>query len=105
MCKENPAFYCPSCATLVPPSAAVPNSSLGQWQCPTCDTVLEPDPFLAGNPISVTLGLKLIGVVARQLVASGAVERLEDKARQTANSIDDIAARVAAAIVREAAKL
>ena len=105
MCKSQEPLFCPHCEVYVPPPEAVADQASGAYLCPACDTPLVPESQLMGNPFTVTLGLRFIGVVARTIVRSGALDRFEEHALESPNKLDDFVHRLVAAVIREAARL
>lgn len=105
MCKDLNPFFCHTCDTTVSPAAAVPDVASGQFLCPECDAPLKYIGTGADNPFPLTLGLKIIGVICRRLVTSGALDRLQETASRTPGKLDDFLYRWVAITVRLAAEL
>jgi len=100
-----PEFYCPNCQLDIRKADAIPADGLKPPSCSHCGTPLLLAAEMVANPIPTGFSLKLIGVVARLLIRSGALERLEQYAEKTSTPVDDFAARIAHALVKEAARL
>lgn len=98
-------FWCPTCRTHVQKANAIPSDGLKPISCYTCGSDLEPAFALVHNPISLPFALTLLGVVARLLIRSGAMDSLDEHAKTTNTKLDDFALQVARALVLEAAKL
>ena len=105
MSKDTRPLYCRVCERPVAPGEALQEGLEGILRCPRCHDVLRFDSILPGNPISIGLGLKLIGYVARLILRVGIIDALQKKADESDNTYDDFAMRIAAALIQEAAKL
>jgi len=105
MSKDLRPLFCRVCELPVAPHEAIQEGLEGILRCPSCHTKLSQDTVLAGNPISIGLGLKLIGYVARLILRVGIIKALQEKADESDNTYDDFAMRIAAALIQEAAKL
>ncbi|MBA7536815.1 hypothetical protein ES705_29080 [subsurface metagenome] len=101
----NLRLWCPNCNLSMDAADAIPAEGERSPTCSCCGTELLRDLHRVQNPIQVGLALKLIGVVARLLDASGALDALDKYAYKTDTELDDLAARIARAIIKECTKL
>ena len=105
MLPTNPLYWCPSCQCLfAPPRNAHPVDGVNP-NCPNCGSIMHPSPQPLDNPGGTIVTLKIVGVVAQFLVASGVLEYLEERAKKTDSRLDDIALNFARALIEQAAKL
>lgn len=101
----QPEYFCPNCQLEIRAPDAIPADGARAASCSHCGTVLQLAAEVLGNPISLPFALTLVGVVARLLIRSGALERLEELAVKTPTPVDNFAVQLARAVVIEAAKL
>lgn len=104
---QGPAgdLWCPRCERPIDKADAIPADGAKPMSCSCCGTALVAPLAVLDNPVDIGAGLKLIGLVARLLVKTGALDALEDYAKGSPTRLDDIAARVARAIVMECSRL
>lgn len=98
-------LWCPRCERPIDQADAIPADGAKPVSCSSCGTALVAPLTVLDNPVDIGAGLKLIGLIARLLVKTGALDALEDYAKGSPTRLDDIAARVARAIVMECSRL
>ncbi len=105
MSKSGAPMFCPTCDDYVFPLCHPDDVGERRACCPHCQGALVPSIFNPSFMIGPALGLKLLAVVARIIIRSGALDKLHELAKESETPLDDFALRVAAALLKEAVNL
>jgi len=105
MCKDLAPLRCDTCNKWIEPGRFVFQDGRSAPHCPVCNEPLDVKSALFGNPFPLSLALAIARGLAKILVRSGVLEHLETKAKATESTLDDLALRIARAIIQEAANL
>lgn len=105
MCKELAPLRCDTCQKWIEPGRFIFQEGRSAPHCPDCDEPLDVQSALFANPFPLALALAIPRGLAKILVRSGVLEHLQEKAKGTESPLDDLALRIAKAIIQEAANL
>lgn len=98
-------MFCPHCDDYVFPRYSEFLRPEGVPACPVCETALVQSIFNPTILLGPAMALKLLAAVARIIIKTGALDKLQELAKKSETPLDDLALRLAAALLKEAANL